>query len=47
MAFADQVFYCNAGDQSTTGYYAVAKFAASTTYHRRAISSPAYRADGR
>jgi hypothetical protein len=32
LAFADQVFYCNAGDQSTTGHYAVAKFAASTAY---------------
>ena len=32
MAFADQVFYCNAGNQSTTGHYAVAQFAASTAY---------------
>lgn len=32
MAFADTTWYCNAGDQSTTGHYAVAKFAASTVY---------------
>jgi hypothetical protein len=32
MAFYDQCFYCNAGDQSTTGHYAVAKFAVSTAY---------------
>ena len=32
MAFADTTWYCNAGDQSTTGHYAVAKFAASTAY---------------
>ena len=32
MAFAETTWYLNAGDQSTTGYYAVAKFAASTAY---------------
>jgi hypothetical protein len=32
MAFADTTWYANAGDQSTTGHYAVAKFAASTAY---------------
>ena len=32
MAFADTTWYCNAGDQSTTGHYAVAKFAVSTAY---------------
>jgi hypothetical protein len=32
MAFADTTWYANAGDQSTTGHYAVAKFAASTVY---------------
>jgi len=45
MAFADTVFYCNAGDQSTTGHYAVAKFAASGVYSAgqlvRQLTAPA------
>jgi len=32
LAFADTTWYCNAGDQSTTGHYAVAKFVASGVY---------------
>jgi hypothetical protein len=32
LAFADTTWYANAGDQSTTGHYAVAKFTASGIY---------------
>ena len=32
MALFDTTWYCNAGNQSTTGYYAVPKFAVSTAY---------------
>jgi hypothetical protein len=32
MAFADTTWYANAGNQSTTGYYAVPQFAVSTAY---------------
>ena len=45
MAFADTTWYANAGDQSTTGHYAVAKFAASTAYSAgqlvRQLTAPA------
>jgi len=45
VAFAETTWYCNAGDQSTTGYYAVAKFAASTAYSAgqlvRQLTAPA------
>src|SRR4029077_13978030 len=31
MAFADTTWYCNAGNQSTTGHYAVTKWATGAT----------------
>jgi hypothetical protein len=45
MAFADQVWYCNAGNQSSTGYYAVSQFQASHAYSAgqiiRQLTAPA------
>jgi hypothetical protein len=45
MSYYDTTWYCNAGDQSTTGYYAVAKWAATTAIAagalRRQLAAPA------
>lgn len=45
MAFYDTTWYCNAGDQSTTGHYAVTKWAATTAIAagalRRQLAAPA------
>lgn len=45
MALVDNAFYCNFGDGSTTGYYAVAQWTALTTYDcgalRRQLAAPA------
>jgi hypothetical protein len=45
LAFADTTWYCNAGNQSTTGYYAVPQFAASHAYSAgqiiRQLTAPA------
>jgi hypothetical protein len=44
LAYFDQVWYCNAGDQSTTGYYAVTKWATGATIAagalRRQLATP-------
>ena len=45
MSFYDQVWYANAGNQSSTGYYAVSQFAISHTYNAgdlvRQLAAPA------